>query len=71
MVWKTNKEVRQTNIQLECNMLYDWPIGSQLDTAIISAREAVTRQFRAKWLTSRLCVITFRTIYSITNISHT
>ena len=27
MVWKTNKEARQTNIQLEWNMLYDQPMA--------------------------------------------
>ena len=45
-VWKTNKEVRQANIQLAHNVL------------------------SSNWLTGRLCVITYRTIHSVTNISH-
>ena len=39
MVWKTYKEARHANIQLEGNMLYGQPIGSWLDAAIISAKE--------------------------------
>ena len=38
-VWKTNKEARQANIQLECNMLYEQVISSQPDRPIISAKE--------------------------------
>ena len=72
MVWNTNKQTRQANIQLEHNMLCDWPISSQPKTAIISTKEQqLPDDSGAKWLTGRLCVITYRAMYSITNISHT
>ena len=39
MVWKTKKEARWANIQLKCNMLYDWVIDSQLDRTIVTGFE--------------------------------